>query len=182
MTPAGAGTAFPRDLLARAARVRLFLTDVDGCWTDGTVRVHDDGSESVQFHIHDGLGVVRAVGAGLEIAIVSGRSTAAVRHRATRLGVREVHLGVADKDAVARSLLAARGLAPEQVAAIGDDLPDLPLFARAGLRFAPPNAIAEIRERADWVTSSPGGGGALREVLDLLLAGRAVLGDAAVAP
>jgi len=163
---------FPPELLARAARVKLFLTDVDGCWTDGTVRVHDDGSESVQFHIHDGYGVVQALRAGLEIAIVSGRSTKAVRHRARRLGIEEIWLGITDKDEVARKLLADRGLAPEEVAAIGDDLPDLPLFAHAGLRIAPPNAVAEIRARADWITRAPGGGGALREACALLLAAR----------
>lgn len=163
---------FPPALLARAAGVKLFLTDVDGCWTDGTVRVYGDGSESVQFHIHDGYAVVQALRAGLEIAIVSGRATDAVRHRARRLGVQEVWLGVEDKDAVARRLLAERGLAPEQVAAIGDDLPDLPLFSHARLCFAPPNAVAEIRARADWITRAPGGGGALREACALLLAAR----------
>jgi 3-deoxy-D-manno-octulosonate 8-phosphate phosphatase (KDO 8-P phosphatase) len=163
---------FPPELVARAARVKLFLTDVDGCWTDGTVRVHGDGGESVQFHIHDGYAVVQALRAGLEIAIVSGRATDAVRHRARRLGVQEVWLGVEDKHEVARALLAARGLAPEQVAAIGDDLPDLPLFEHAGLRIAPPGAVAAIRSRADWITHAPGGGGALREACALLLSAR----------
>lgn len=167
-----ADASFPPELIARAARVKLFLTDVDGCWTDGTVRVHDDGSESVQFHIHDGYAVVQTLRAGVEIAIVSGRSTKAVRHRAQRLGIEEIWLGVADKSLVAGQLLAERGLAPEEVAAIGDDLPDLPLFAHAGLRIAPSNAIAAIRARADWVTRAAGGAGALREACALLLAAR----------
>lgn len=168
-----ADAAFPPALVARAARVKLFLTDVDGCWTDGTVRVDQDGGESVQFHIHDGFGVVQAIARGLEIALVSGRATAAVRHRARRLGVEEVWLGVADKAEVAERLIARRGLSADEVAAIGDDLPDLPLFERAGLRIAPANAVAELRARADWVTRAPGGGGALREAVALLLAGRA---------
>ena len=79
---------FPAELLARAAQVKLFLTDVDGCWTDGSVRVHEDGGESVQFHIHDGYGVVQALRAGLEIAIVSGRASEAVRFRVSRLGIK----------------------------------------------------------------------------------------------
>lgn len=168
-----AGAAYPPELLARAARVKLFLTDVDGCWTDGTVRVHEDGGESVEFHIHDGYAVVQALRAGLEIAIVSGRSTRAVRHRAQRLGVTEIWLGVADKDEVARKLLAERSLAPEEVAAMGDDLPDLPLFACAGLKIAPPTAVAEMRERADVITRAAGGHGALREACALILTARA---------
>jgi 3-deoxy-D-manno-octulosonate 8-phosphate phosphatase (KDO 8-P phosphatase) len=165
-------TGFPASLLERAARVRLLLTDVDGCWTDGGVTVHADGSESVHFHIHDGFGVVELLKTDVEIALISGRETEAVRHRARRLGVDLVHLGVRDKSVVAERLIRERGLTPEQVLAFGDDLPDLPLFERAGLRAAPPGALPAIRARADWITRAAGGAGALREICDLLLVAR----------
>lgn len=173
MTGAAGAAVFSRDLLARAARVRLLLTDVDGCWTDGKITLGPGGEESVVFHIHDGYGMVQLLKSGLEVAVVSGRDTPAVRHRMSRLGLTIVHLGISDKSAVTGPLLRARGLAREQVAAFGDDLPDLPLFDCAGLRIAPPGAMPEILARADFVTAAPGGAGALRQVCDLLLAARA---------
>lgn len=168
-----AQAAPPPELLARAARVRLLLSDVDGCWTDGSVTIGPDGGEELKFHIHDGYGVVQLLKDGVEIALLSGREAMAVRHRARRLGVRIVHLGLEDKSATADALLRERGLQREEVAAFGDDLPDLPLFERAGLRLAPAGALAAIRARADHVTTASGGAGALREVCDLLLAARA---------
>ena len=166
---------FPRELLARAGRIRLFVSDVDGVWTDGRVTVHHDGSESVTFCIHDGLGVVRLRRAGLEVAVISGRANPAVEKRAQRLGLEEVHVGVAEKGHLIDRLIAERGLKPTEVAAIGDDLPDLELFDRAGLCFAPPQAVREVRERADWVTRAAAGAGCLREACDLLLAARAAV-------
>ena len=163
---------FPAEILTRAAGIRLFLTDIDGVWTDGRVQVHADGSESVTFSIQDGLGVVLLRRSGLEIVVVSGRANPAVDYRARRLGLDEIHLGVADKGALVDQLLATRGLEPEQVAAIGDDLPDLDMFDRAGLRLAPPQAVPEVREQAHWVTRAAAGAGCLREACDLLLAAR----------
>lgn len=173
MTGAAGTAVYSQDLLARAARVRMLLTDVDGCWTDGKITLDAGGEESVVFHIHDGYGMVQLLKSGIEVAVVSGRDTPAVRHRLSRLGLTIVHLGVADKAAVTAPLLRARGLAREHVAAFGDDLPDHPLFDCAGLRMAPPGAMPDILARADFVTDAPGGGGALRQVCDLLLAARA---------
>ena len=161
------------ELLAKAAKVRMFVTDVDGVWTDGFVTVHADGTESVRFSIQDGYGIVALQKAGVEFVIISGRLNPAVEHRARRLGVETVHLGVKEKGGLLDELIAARGLAPEEVAAIGDDLPDLPLFERAGVRLAPPGAVAEVRARADWTTAARAGDGCLREACDLLLAARA---------
>jgi len=162
---------FPIDLVRRAAKIKLFVSDVDGVWTDGRVTVHADGTESVSFSIHDGLGIVRLLRAKLEIAVISGRRNPAVEHRARRLGIEEVHVGVRDKEPLLQSILDARGLQREQIAVIGDDLPDLPMFALAGLCLAPPAAVPEVRERADWITRMAGGHGSLREACDLLLQG-----------
>ena len=134
---------FPAEVLKRAAGVKLFLSDVDGVWTDGRVTVHADGTESVTFSIQDGLGVVRLRRAGIEMALVSGRANPAVDARARRLGLEQIYLGVTDKAALVDRLLEERGLQPAQVAAIGDDLPDLEMFDRAGLCLAPPQAPEE---------------------------------------
>lgn len=164
--------SFPAELLKRAAHVRLFLSDVDGVWTDGRVTVDALGAETVTFCIHDGLGVVMLRRAGIEVAVISGRDNPAVGHRAKRLGIEEVHLGIVDKGPLAERLIAERGLQPGEVAAIGDDLPDLQLFERVGLRLAPPQATVAVREGADWVTRAAAGAGCLREACDLLLAAR----------
>lgn len=163
-------------LLQRAAQVRLLLSDIDGCWTDGGIHVSTEFGEIVRFHVHDGYGVKMLHDAGVEIAIISGREVPAVEQRARYLGVKEIYLGHIDKARFAAELCRTRGLLPEQVAAFGDDLPDLALFDQAGLRFAPANAVAGVRAAADYVCERAGGSGAFREVAELLLAGRSESG------
>jgi len=160
---------FPIELLRRAAEIKLFVSDVDGVWTDGRITVHADATESTTFSILDGLGVVRLLRTDVEIAVISGRKNPSVEHRARRLGIGEIHLGSLDKGPLIRELIAARGLRPAQVASIGDDLPDLAMFKESGLCFAPPTAVSEVREHADWVTRAAAGFGALREVCDLMV-------------
>ena len=162
------------ELLVRAARVRLLLTDVDGVWTDGRLTWHEDGRDSACFHVHDGYGMQRLRRAGVAVAVVSGRDSPAVRSRFEFLGVDALVLGTLEKGPPARSIRESLGLSPEEVAAMGDDLPDLALFDEAGLCFAPPGAVAEVRARADLVTRAPAGAGALREVCDLILRARGV--------
>jgi 3-deoxy-D-manno-octulosonate 8-phosphate phosphatase (KDO 8-P phosphatase) len=159
-------------LVRRATQVRLLLSDVDGCWTDGGIQISAQFGELVRFHVHDGYGVKLLQRAGIELAVISGRDVPAVSERARHLGVQEIYLGHPDKAKLAAALCKARGLAPEQVAAFGDDLPDLALFEQAGLRFAPANAVADVRAAADYVCERSGGSGAFREVAELLLAGR----------
>lgn len=164
---------FPTALLERASQVRLFVSDVDGVWTDGSITVHADGTESSTFCVHDGLGVVQLLRSGLEIAIISGRKNPAVEHRARRLGIETMFMGSFDKGPLIRQLMEERGLKKEQVASIGDDLPDLAMFRESGLSFAPPSAVSEVRQRADWVTRAAAGHGCLRETCNLFLAARA---------
>lgn len=161
---------FPTALLERAADIKLFVSDIDGVWTDGRITVHADGTESTTFSILDGLGIVRLLRSDVEIAVISGRKNPSVEHRARRLGVEEVHLGSLDKGPLIRKLIEDRGLNREQVATIGDDLPDLAMFKEAGLCFAPPSAVNEVRGHADWITRASAGHGAVREVCDLLIA------------
>jgi 3-deoxy-D-manno-octulosonate 8-phosphate phosphatase (KDO 8-P phosphatase) len=156
----------------RAARIRLLVLDVDGVLTDGGLFFGASGEETKRFHVHDGLALVAARRAGLEIAVLSSRASPAVTRRMAELGVREVHQGVADKAAALDALRERLGLAAQQVAMMGDDLPDLPAMARAGLALAPANAVAEVKRAADWVARRVGGEGAVRDAVEMLLKAR----------
>lgn len=157
---------------SRASRVRLLVLDVDGVLTDGGIFIGASGDETKRFHVHDGLALVAARHAGLEVAVLSGRASAAVTRRMAELGVREVHQGVGDKAAALDTLRERLGLAVAEVAMMGDDLPDLPAMARAGLALAPANAASEVKRAADWVARRRGGDGAVREAVEMLLKAR----------
>jgi 3-deoxy-D-manno-octulosonate 8-phosphate phosphatase (KDO 8-P phosphatase) len=154
---------------AKASRVRLLLFDVDGVLTDGVVLMHADGSESKGFHIRDGAAIVWAQRAGLGVGLLSARSSGATAQRAAQLAIRIVQQGVKSKLAAYERILQDAGLGDEAVAYMGDDLLDLPVLARAGLSAAPADAAPEVRERVDWVAGAPGGRGAARELIELVL-------------
>jgi 3-deoxy-D-manno-octulosonate 8-phosphate phosphatase (KDO 8-P phosphatase) len=157
------------DLAARAAMIELLLLDVDGVLTDGSIVYTDRGDELKRFHVRDGSGLKLWHLAGKRSAIVSGRRSLAVERRASELGVATVLQGVPDKVPAFGVLLTEMGLHAEQVCAIGDDLPDLPVLKRAGLAVATADACAEVRKAADRVTSAPGGRGAVRDAVEWLL-------------
>lgn len=152
--------------------VRLLLTDVDGVLTDGRIHFDQAGNEVKSFHVHDAAGLVYWHRAGGLSGFVSGRAAPVVAARATELGVHEVHLGHLRKLPVFEDILARRGLAPEQVAYVGDDLLDLPILERVGFAVAPANARVEVKGRVHHVTAVAGGEGAVREVIELLLRAR----------
>ncbi len=164
---------FPPELLLRAQGgalgMRAAIFDVDGVLTDGRLWIGEHGEVVKAFHALDGHGLKLLSQAGIAPIIITGRDSPAVRRRLADLGLTEARFGVVDKLAAAEGLLAARGLAWCQVAVIGDDWPDLPLLARAGLACAPPNAHAEALALAHHVTAARGGEGAAREFCDLLL-------------
>ncbi|HEY3788856.1 MAG TPA: HAD hydrolase family protein [Urbifossiella sp.] len=153
----------------RAARIELLLLDVDGVLTDGSIVYSDDGAELKRFHVRDGSGLKLWREAGKRAAILSGRSTPAVDRRAAELGISPVFQGRSEKLPGFEELLAASGLRPEQVCAIGDDLPDLPVLTRCGLSVAVQDACAEVRQAADYTTVVPGGYGAVRDAIEWLL-------------
>jgi 3-deoxy-D-manno-octulosonate 8-phosphate phosphatase (KDO 8-P phosphatase) len=155
--------------LAKAARIRLFLFDVDGVLTDGTVVMHADGSESKGFHIRDGAAIVWAQRAGLTVGLLSARSSGATAHRAAQLAVRIVEQGVKSKLKAYEQIARDVRIADSDIAYMGDDLLDLPVLARVGLSAAPADAAPEVRERVDWVSSHGGGRGAVRELIELVL-------------
>jgi len=153
----------------RAARIRLVLFDVDGVLTDGRVVLHGDGSESKQFHIRDGIVMVWAQRVGLKIGLLSARMSATTAERAAQLGITLVHQGVPSKIDAYNEIVSDIGLTDEEVAYMGDDIVDIAVLARVGLAAAPADAVPEVRERVHWLAPSPGGAGAARELLELIL-------------
>jgi 3-deoxy-D-manno-octulosonate 8-phosphate phosphatase (KDO 8-P phosphatase) len=160
-------------LLERARRIRLLVLDVDGVLTDGRIYMSPAGEELKVFHVRDGSGLVALQRAGVAVAIISGRDSAAVTRRAAELGIRNVRQGVADKATELAGLMRELGVAPGETACVGDDTPDLPMLQAAGLAVAVADAHAALGPVVHWVTSAAGGRGAVREVCDLLISARA---------
>lgn len=156
-------------LAERCRTIDLLVLDVDGVLTDGGITVNDHGIESKQFHVRDGAGVAYWRGLGKRTAIISGRSCPSVDRRASELGIARVLQGRLDKGTALREVLAAESATPKQACMVGDDLADLPALALAGLAVAVRDASAEVRAAAHYVTRTPGGRGAVREVIELIL-------------
>ena len=159
----------------RARGIRLLVLDVDGVLTDGRLYYGADEVELKAFHIQDGHGLKMLRESGIEVAIITGRTSQAVERRAQDLGVQYVYQGAADKLALFQQLLAHLGLSAATAAGMGDDLPDLPILRRCGLAVTVPEAPALIRSHAHYVTSLPGGSGAVREVCELLMQAQGTL-------
>ena len=155
--------------LDKLGDIRLVAFDVDGVFTDGRFYLADDGTETKAFHTQDGYGVRRLLTSGVEVAVISGRKSGAVERRMTELHVPHVVLGCKDKVAAMDELAAKLGLDVSACAYVGDDLPDLPLLEHVGFSIAVANAVPALQERCDYVTSKPGGFGAVREVCDLVI-------------
>ena len=156
----------------RARAIRLLALDVDGVLTDGRLYYGPDGEEWKVFHVQDGLALRGAELAGLRVVILSARTSPAVSRRMADLGIREVHQGVENKSEFLAALLSRLGLSPEEVAYMGDDLPDLPLLASVGLALAPADAATRVRSIAHWVARRPGGFGAVRDAVEAILRAR----------
>ena len=154
------------------ASIRLLVLDVDGVLTDGTLRYGANGETEKLFQVRDGHGIKALARAGVTIAVISGRDSAAVARRCADLGISELQQGVADKAAAFDQLIARLGIAATACAAIGDDTPDVPLLERVGLAIAVADAHADARRVAHRRTRLPGGRGAVREICDALLAAR----------
>ncbi len=154
---------------ARARRIRMILTDVDGTLTDGTLAVLPDGEEIKSFHVKDGLGVLLAQMIGIEQGIITGKRSRGLEKRAERLKIAELHQGAVNKLPVFEDILARRGLKSEEVAFIGDDLGDLEVLRRAGLAGAVADAHPAVRKAAHYVCSARGGRGAYREFVEFII-------------
>jgi 3-deoxy-D-manno-octulosonate 8-phosphate phosphatase (KDO 8-P phosphatase) len=156
----------------RVAAIKLLLFDVDGVLTDGVVLMHADGSEGKGFHIRDGAAMVWAQRAGLQVGLLSARSSGATTHRAAQLAIRLVIQGATTKLSAYERILRDTGLPDSSVAYMGDDLLDLPVLARVGLSAAPADAAQEVRERVHWVSTAGGGRGAVRQFIEMVLRGQ----------
>ena len=156
-------------LLLRAQGMRAAIFDVDGVLTDGRIYLGPDGEGFKAFSTLDGHGLKLLARGGIVPVVVTGRDSAAVRRRVADLGIDHAVYGAVDKLAAAQPLLDRLGFAWNEVCAMGDDWPDLPLLTRCGFACAPPGAHIEVRARVHHVTSAPAGHGAARECCDLLL-------------
>ena len=149
--------------------IKLLILDVDGVLTDGKIIYNDRGEEIKAFNVRDGHGLKLLMRAGIEIALITGRKSKVVLHRARDLGIRSVYQKVTNKMEVYEKILKAKKLKDKNVGFVGDDLVDLPVLQRVGFSAAVGDAIPEVREVADYVASKKGGEGAVREICELLL-------------
>ena len=156
-------------LIQRARLIRLLICDVDGVLTDGSVILGNAGEEFKAFNIKDGFGIKALQKFGIEVALITGRQSHLVERRAKELSITRTFQGNTDKRGAFQTLLTELQLKPEQVAHIGDDLPDLPLFVRVGLAVTPADGHYLMKEHAHYITRANGGAGCVRELADLIL-------------
>ncbi len=164
-----------QDILDKAARVRLVVFDVDGVLTDGSLFLGDDGEEYKAFHSRDGHGMNMLRKSGVEIGIITGRTSRVVEHRMASMGIEHIYQGQLDKLPAFEDLLAKLALAPDEVAYVGDDVVDLPIMVRVGFAVAVADAHPLVARHAHWQTAQPGGRGAARDVCELILDARGAL-------
>ena len=157
---------------AGAARVRLFLTDVDGVLTDGGIIYDAAGVETKRFDVRDGHGIKMLQRAGVEVGIITGRTSEVVAIRARELGIDIVRQGAHDKVAVWREILDGTDILPAETAYAGDDIVDLALLRAVGFSAAPSDAEPYVIDAVHFVASRPGGRGAVREIVEFLLRSR----------
>ena len=150
-------------------KTQLLVLDVDGVLTDGGLYVDDKGQPSKKFNVKDGLGIKLAQRFGIQVAILTGKTSNVVDHRAKELGIEHVIQGSKDKGADIKALCETTGIPIQHAAMIGDDLPDLPAFAVVGFKIAVGDAVDELKAAADFVTTKAGGRGAVREAIEHLL-------------
>lgn len=156
-------------LLNKIRGVKLLILDVDGVLTDGRIVIDDAGLESKQFDVRDGHGLKILMRCGIAVALLTGRRSRVVEHRAAELGIAEVHQGIWNKAEAFDAILKRRQMTPAETACVGDDVVDIPILRRAGFSVAVADAVLEARQVADYVTEHPGGRGAVRELCELIL-------------
>lgn len=164
-----ANAADPADALARARRVTMVVCDVDGVLTDGRLYIGAQGEAMKAFDVRDGHGIKLLREAGIEVAILTARSSDIVARRAAELGLSQVLQGQSDKAAGFARLQADTGIAAEHCAYIGDDWPDLPCLAQAGLAATVADGCDEARAIAHWIAPAAGGRGAVRQLAEFIL-------------
>jgi 3-deoxy-D-manno-octulosonate 8-phosphate phosphatase (KDO 8-P phosphatase) len=158
-----------RELQETARGVKLLILDVDGVLTDGRIILDNEGNEFKSFHVRDGHGIKMLVKAGINVAVITGRYSKVVERRALELGISEVFQRCHEKTVALDHLLEKYGLSEREVAYVGDDVVDIPVFRKVGIPIAVNDAADAAKEYAAVVTENRGGMGAVREVCDFLL-------------
>ena len=166
-----------RSLEKIAQNIRLVVLDVDGVLTDGHINISPKGELFKSFHVRDGLGIKRLQKAGIDVAIITGRTSSIVASRAHELGITRVMQGQSFKTPAYESIIGDLNLTDEQVAYMGDDVPDLPLLRRVGLPCTPSDGIDDLSQVVRWRAPHPGGAGAVRDLAELILKARGCWDD-----
>lgn len=162
-------------LVDKLKHIKLLLLDVDGVLTDGSIIYNDNAEETKVFNVKDGLGIRLLIEAGIDVSVVTGRTSKALLHRCKNLGISYIFDGIGDKASVMDSVITQTGVLPKEIAFIGDNLPDLSLMKLVGLSIAVADAHEKLLEKADMVTSAKGGFGAVREVCETILKAQGLL-------
>jgi 3-deoxy-D-manno-octulosonate 8-phosphate phosphatase (KDO 8-P phosphatase) len=166
------------DSITRLAQdIKLVIFDIDGVLTDGTLFFDNAGEEYKAFNSRDGHGIRMLMECGLDAAVITGRKSTLVEHRMHDLGVTTLYQGYRDKRPAFADLLQKQGLEPTQIAYVGDDVIDLPVMKQVGMAIAVQDAHPFVIEHADYVTRTPGGRGAAREVIETILQAQGLLKD-----
>ena len=164
-----------QDILDKAASIKLIIFDVDGVLTDGRLFFGDDGQEYKAFHSRDGHGMKMLKKSGVEIGIITGRTSKVVEHRMANLGIEHVYQGKLEKLPAFEELIELLGVSPEEVAYVGDDVVDLPIMTRVGLAVAVADAHELVIKHSHWQTAHAGGHGAARDICELIMEARGSL-------
>jgi 3-deoxy-D-manno-octulosonate 8-phosphate phosphatase (KDO 8-P phosphatase) len=166
-----------KDILERTKEIKLVIFDVDGVLTDGSIIIGDDGEEYKAFHSRDGHGMRLLQYTGVEIGIITGRTSKVVEYRMNSLGINHLYQGQKVKLPAFEDMIDRLGIKPAQCAYVGDDWVDLAVMKRVGLAIAVQDADAIVKKHAHWITPANGGKGAAREVCELIMEGQGTLQD-----
>jgi 3-deoxy-D-manno-octulosonate 8-phosphate phosphatase (KDO 8-P phosphatase) len=168
------------EILKRAKNIKLVVFDVDGVLTDGSLFYGDDGQEYKAFNSRDGHGMKMLQESGVQIGIITGRTSEVVLHRMKNLQVQHIYQGRLEKLPAFEELISMLGVKPDQVAYVGDDVVDLPIMIRVGLAITVPNAHDLAKQHAHWITPKPAGAGAARDICEMIMKAQGTY-DAAIA-
>lgn len=157
------------NLQEKLKKIKMLILDVDGVMTDGRITIDSDGRELKNFNVLDGHGLVMIQRHGIQVAILTGRTSAVVDHRARDLKIAEVYQGALNKKEVFHQILQKNNLKPEGVAYLGDDIVDIPVLKMVGFSAAVNDAVELVKKTVDYITVNRGGQGAVREVCEMLL-------------
>ena len=156
-------------LLGKIKRIKLLILDVDGVLTDGRIIIDDLGNETKNFDVRDGHGLKLLMRYGIDVVLLTGRKSKVVEHRAEELGINEVYQGTKNKVEVLEGILRKRDTGSDNIAYIGDDIVDVPVFRKVGFSVAVADAMVYVKKAADYITEENGGRGAVREICEIIL-------------